>query len=117
MLRLLAQLSVDGKHLWMTNKGERQDGDGVRRLHKQQQQQRLHLKSPCTKHWMIIVQCSFHDTRLSTHKCWAVMPADLLVDGEQLGRAHLLWRGFAQCVVAERLQGAADVEPFVDDLR
>lgn len=52
MLRLLAQLSVDGKHLWMTDKGKRQDGDGVRRLHKQQQQ-RLHLKSPCTKHWMI----------------------------------------------------------------
>lgn len=44
--------------------------------------------------------------------------ADLLVDGEQFGRARLLlrWRGLTQCVVAEGLQGAADVEPLVDDL-
>lgn len=52
----------------------------------------------------------------ATHACGAAAAADLLVDGEQLGRAHLLWRGLTQCVVAERLQGAADVEPLVDDL-
>lgn len=42
--------------------------------------------------------------------------ADLLVDSEQFGRANLLRRGLTQCVVAKRLQGAADVEPLVDHL-
>lgn len=29
---ILAQLCVDGQHLWVAHKGERQDGDGVGRL-------------------------------------------------------------------------------------
>lgn len=45
-----------------------------------------------------------------------ITTADLLVDSEQFGRAHLLWCGVTQRVVAKRLQGAADVEPLVDDL-
>lgn len=36
---LLAQLGVDGKHFRVTDEGESQDGDGVGRLHTQQQQQ------------------------------------------------------------------------------
>lgn len=42
--------------------------------------------------------------------------ADLLVDGEEFGRARLLGRHLDRRHVAEGLQGAADVEPLVDHL-
>lgn len=42
---LLAQLSVDGEHFRVTNKGECQDGDGVRSLRKRQEQLLLEQNS------------------------------------------------------------------------
>ena len=40
----------------------------------------------------------------------------LLVDGEELGRAHVLGRDCVHGVVAKHFQGTRDVESLVDDL-
>lgn len=66
----------------------------------------------CTNNERELWKCAWMLARASSTET----TADLGVDSEQLGRARVLRRGLTQRVVAERLQGAADVEPLVDDL-
>lgn len=141
---LLAEFSVNGKHLRVTYKSKCQDGDGIRRLQIKSHRNftwllsRKHMNSkhiqPCAAcnmmHPQIVSNCTrVLSTLLSSEQnpsqtnssnsapdVYVQFISDLLVDGEELGGACVLWQGSSHRVVAKNLQRASNVKFLVDDL-